>query len=264
MFAQERQQHILAELARLGRVEVPELAGSLGVSEDTVRRDLKALAARGYLQKTHGGAVALDPGRMAWTDRADLKSGAKASIGEVAAQLVESGQAVILDAGSTVLELARRLRVRPLNVLTNSLDIAALFTSEPDVKLSLTGGDWDARARYLVGASATETLARRRADWAFLGACAFHSSAGVTSVSEADAAVKRGMLEASDKTVVLADSSKAGQIAPYLVAPLPKLHAVVTDEASVARTLEDAGVRVLLATAASAERPPKSVFRVAK
>lgn len=248
MFSQERQQRILAELARLGRVEVVALAKVLGVSEDTVRRDLKVLAGRGHLQKTHGGAVAPAPGWMAWNDRADLRAEGKAGIGERAARLVGPGASVILDAGSTVLELARRLRVRPLTVLTNSLDIAAVFAAEPEVTLSLTGGDWDLRARFLVGASALDTLARRRADWAFLGACAFHPSAGLTSVSDADAAVKRAMLAAADRTVVLADGSKAGQIAPHLVAPLDRLHAIVTDEAAVAQTLTEAGVSVLLAS----------------
>ncbi|MFC4637706.1 DeoR/GlpR family DNA-binding transcription regulator [Deinococcus hohokamensis] len=259
MFAPERQHRILTELGRLGRVEVVELARSLGVSEDTVRRDLKALAARGYLQKTHGGAVALDPSRMAFHDRAGLKAEAKANIGAAAAQLVEPGQSVILDAGSTVLELARQLNVRPLTVLTNSLDIAAVFTAEPEVKLSLTGGDWDARARYLVGASALDTLSRRRADWAFLGACAFHSRAGVTSVSDADAAVKRAMVQAAEKTVVLADSSKAEQIAPHLVAPFSRLYAVVTDEAYVARALEESGAHVLLAQSGSG-RPDAEIL----
>ncbi|UQN09628.1 DeoR/GlpR family DNA-binding transcription regulator [Deinococcus sp. QL22] len=247
MFVPERQQYILNELARLGRVEVLDLAQNLGVSEDTVRRDLKALAARGYLQKTHGGAVALDPGRMAWVNRAELSGGAKASIGAVAAHLVEPGQSVLLDAGSTVFELARRLRVRPLTVLTNSLDIASIFASEPDVALSLTGGDWNVRSRYLTGASALETIGRRRTDWTFLGACAVHPFAGVTSVSEGDAAVKRAMLAVADRTVVLADHSKLGQIAPYSVAPLHQMYALVTDGSSWTDQLGAAGVQVLVA-----------------
>ncbi|WP_425145949.1 DeoR/GlpR family DNA-binding transcription regulator [Deinococcus sp.] len=247
MFAEERQQQILARLSQSGRVEVLELARALKVSEDTVRRDLRALEGRGYLHKTYGGAVALDPGHMTWKARADLKAGAKAGIAALAAPLVEAGQSLLLDAGSTVLELARRLHVRPLNVLTNSLDIAAVFAAEAGVQLSLTGGDWDVSARYLVGTQAVQTLAQRRADWAFLGACAFHPRAGVTSVSAADAAVKRAMILAADRVVVLADSSKAGQIAPYLVAPLGRLYALITDEASLAAPLEEAGLRVLLA-----------------
>ena len=102
MFSQERQRRILTELEQRGRVEVAELAGRFGVSEDTVRRDLKALAGRGYLHKTHGGAVALDPGRMSWAARADLMGDAKAAIGALAATLVQPGQTVLLDAGRVV------------------------------------------------------------------------------------------------------------------------------------------------------------------
>ena len=246
MFSQERQRRILSELEQRGRVEDAELAGRFGVSEDTVRRDLKALAGRGYLHKTHGGAVALDPGRMSWAARADLMGDAKAAIGALAATLVQPGQTVLLDAGSTVLEFARRLNVRPLNVVTNSLDIAALFAADEGVALSLTGGEWDRRSRYFTGVSTLELLASRRGDWAFLGACAVHPAAGLTSVAEPDAAVKRAMLASAERTVLLADSSKAGQIAPYLVAPLNGLYAVVTDDAALADTLAETGVRVLV------------------
>ena len=132
-----------------------------------------------------------------------------------------------------------------------SLDIASIFTAEPEVRLSLTGGDWDPKSRYLVGSDALHTLAHRRADWAFLGACAVHPVAGVTSVSEADAAVKRAMMASAERVVVLADSSKAGQIAPYLVAPLAQLYAFVTDDKALVKPLRAAGVQVILATETS-------------
>lgn len=247
MFAEERQQQILSRLAQQGRVEVADLAALMHVSEDTVRRDLKTLQARGYLQKTHGGAVALDTGRMAWSTRADLNARAKSAIGAAAARLVEAHQSVILDADSTIFELSRRLRVRPLSVLTNSLDIAAIFAAEPEVQLGLTGGDWHPDSRYLVGSDAVHALAQRRADWAFVGACAVHPGTGVTSVSQADAAVKRAMMASAERVVVLADASKLGQIAPYLVSPLAQLYALVTDDREFAASLEAAGVRVLLA-----------------
>jgi DeoR/GlpR family transcriptional regulator of sugar metabolism len=111
MFAEERRETIVAELTRHGRVEVAELALRLEVSEDTIRRDLRALQAQGYLQKTHGGAVALDTPHLAWSLRARVVPEAKANIGARAAQLVEPGQTVILDAGSTILEMARHLKL---------------------------------------------------------------------------------------------------------------------------------------------------------
>src|SRR3954454_16455799 len=127
MFAEERRKVILGLLTRDGRVEVSGLASQFGTSEDTIRRDLRDLAAQGFLQKTHGGAVALDVANLAWEARTHLQPAAKVSIGQAAAALVEPGQTVILDAGLTVLEMARQLSVEPLRVITNSLDIAQIM-----------------------------------------------------------------------------------------------------------------------------------------
>src|SRR6185295_4652010 len=109
MFAEERRKAILARLSREGRVEVPGLTAEFGVSEDTIRRDLRDLAAQGFLQKTHGGAVALDMPNLGWEARSQLLPATKARIGRAAAALVEPGQTLMLDAGLTVLELARQL-----------------------------------------------------------------------------------------------------------------------------------------------------------
>jgi DeoR/GlpR family transcriptional regulator of sugar metabolism len=242
MFAAERQDRILAELVAHGRVTVTALAAAQGVSEDTVRRDLKVLADRGYLQKTHGGAVALDPARMAWTARSDLHTEGKAAIGAAAAPLVSPGQTIFLDAGSTVQELARQLTTRPLTVITNSLDIAAVFADDRQVQLTVTGGDWQPDGRLLTGSATLAALAARRGDWAFLGACSIDPQVGVTAESDTDAQVKRAMAGAARHTVVLADRTKFGSISPYLVAPITDLYAVVTDDAAAADALRAAGL----------------------
>ena len=232
----------MTELVTDGRVTVTALAATLGVSEDTVRRDLKALADRGYLQKTHGGAVALDPARMGWTARSDLHTEGKAAIGAVAAPLVCAGQTVFLDAGSTVLELALQLKVRPLTVITNSLDVAAVFAADRQVKLTVTGGDWHPEGRLLAGSVALSALATRRGDWAFLGACSIDPEVGVTAQSDADAQVKRAMIIAVRHVVVLADRTKFGSISPYLAAPLTGLYAVATDDHAAAEALRAEGL----------------------
>lgn len=114
MFAEERQRRIVEELGRLGRVDVTDLAGSLGVSADTVRRDLRLLAGRGALRRAHGGAIAPDTARLPWAERVPVEPAAKTAIGRLAAGLVRAGNSLFLDAGSTVLQLARELTVRPL------------------------------------------------------------------------------------------------------------------------------------------------------
>lgn len=245
MFAQERRKQILAALTRAGRVEVPTLAARFAVSEDTVRRDLRDLAAQGFLQKTHGGAVALDVPSLAWEARAQVLPAAKAKIGEVAARLVEPEQTIILDAGLTVLELARHLSARPIKVITNSLDCANLLDGQAGVSVVVTGGEWDPIVRYLGGEHAAAAIAAYRADWVFLGTCALHPQGGMTAKHAQDATIKRAMLKSGLKAVLLADHSKFDQVAPHYVGPLEALHAVVTDETR--DWLAGSGVRVLLA-----------------
>lgn len=245
MFSQERQEQIRLELTRHGRVEVSELARRYGVSEHTVRRDLGVLAGRGLLQKTHGGAVALNTAHLDWNTRAETLPAAKERIGRAAAALVQPGQTVVVEAGSTTLALARHLTVRPLTVLTNSLDVAALFAGDDAVSLVVSGGVWDGRGRALRGADARETLSAYRADWTMLGTCALHPRTGATVTGEEDAAVKRAMAAAGLRTVVLADHSKRDQVAAHLVLPPERLDLVVTDQPWP--ELAALGVRVLVA-----------------
>lgn len=220
----------MGELTLTGRVEVAELSRRHGVSEHTIRRDLRALAERGFLQKTHGGAVALNTTRLDWKIRAKTLPAAKEHIGAAAARLVKPGQTVILEAGSTTLALARQLTARPLTVVTNSLDVAHVFDGLEDVKLVVLGGVWDARARVFRGVAAQHVLASYRADWTVLGACALHVSTGATVVGEEDATLKRAMAAAGLKTMVLADHSKRDQVAAHLVLATARLDLVVTDQ----------------------------------
>lgn len=230
MFAEERRKLILDDLTRTGRVEVATLAQHYAVSEDTIRRDLRELAEQGFLQKTHGGAVALDTAHMPWRVRTQLLPEAKTRIGQAAAALVEPHQTVILDAGLTTLELARHLTARPLTIVTNSFDIAALFVDDAEVELVLTGGVWNREDRHFSGPLAEAAIRRYRADWTFLGVCAVHPKAGITATYAPDAEVKRSMLECGVKVVLLADHCKFGQVVSHHVAPLQAIDLLLTDE----------------------------------
>ncbi|WKN48870.1 DeoR/GlpR family DNA-binding transcription regulator [Nocardioides sp. Arc9.136] len=247
VFASERQARVLQELHRRGKVEVTGLSALLGVSEDTVRRDLRTLAEAGHLQKTHGGAVALDPARMPFRTRADVAGAAKTAIATVAARLVEPGQTLFLDAGSSVLALAAALEVRPLQVVTNSLDVAALLEADEQVTLVLAGGRWDPHSRFFAGPTAVATLAAHRADWAFLGACALHPGVGATSVDPLDAEMKQTMAGAALRTVVLADATKHGSVAPHAVLGTDAIDVLVTEEVGDLEPWRLRGVDVLVA-----------------
>ncbi|HSI56175.1 MAG TPA: DeoR/GlpR family DNA-binding transcription regulator [Ideonella sp.] len=234
-FTAERQASILALLKEQGRVEVLEVARLMQVSEHTVRRDLLALQKQGVLQRTHGGAIALDTVRADLPTRAGVAPQAKAAIGRAAVALIKPGQTLILDAGSTNLAFAQALvqasGVRPLTVITNSLDIAQVFTGDPQVQLMLTGGSWQPDSRALWGPAAEAMLQHCRADWAVPGACALHAEQGVTASDEADAALKRLMVSRSLKTLVLGDKSKQGGVGPFLVAEWGSVDTLVTDQA---------------------------------
>jgi len=244
-FGEERRARTLKLLQEKGRVEVLDLARMMGVSEHTIRRDLLELQAQGALHKTHGGAVALDTARLDFAARAGVLAQAKEAIGRAAAALIEPGQTVIIDAGSTSLGLARALSVRPLTVITNSLDVAALFEGEAGVQLVLTGGTWHPQARALWGPAARDMLLQCRADWAVPGTCSVDLAMGATVTDEADAATKRAMVAAAARTMVLADHSKQDNVSPFVVAPWRAVHTLVSDHPWP--EVEALGVRVVVA-----------------
>ncbi len=234
-FAQERQAQIAETLRSDGRVEVGALAGDYGVSEDTIRRDLRLLASRGLIQKTHGGAVALFTNALPMSARVDVRAAPKRAIAREALARVHAHQTLFIDGGSTTLALAQLLAEpgapRPLTIITAAFDVAALFAGDPSVHLVLAGGTWSHESREFFGEQAQSTIRSHRADWAFLGACALHPRAGLTSTLKGDAQVKRAMIESAATVAVLADASKHDMVSPYAVSELREIDLVVTDNA---------------------------------
>jgi DeoR/GlpR family transcriptional regulator of sugar metabolism len=234
-FAEERQSAIADALRRTGRVEVSALASLHGVSEDSIRRDLRVLAARGLVQKTHGGAISLHVGAMEAAQRAEVMVFAKSAIGRAAAAKVQAHQSIFVDSGTTALAVARELCAagapRPLTIITASIDVAWMFSGEPAVKLVLAGGEWAHDTRSFFGPQTEATIRSHRADWAFLGACAVHPRLGLSCSQVGDAQTKRAMLASSVKCVLLADASKFDLIQPELVAELSQMDLVITDSA---------------------------------
>lgn len=235
LFAGARQQEIAEALRSAGRVQVGALAARYGVSEDTIRRDLRALAARGLVQKTHGGAVALNTPLLPAQERLSLLTATKQAIAQAAAAWVQPHQTLFIDAGSTTLALARALReapvLRPLTVVTHALDVMLTLADEPQIRLVLAGGLWLPEQRIFGGPQAARTLADWRADIAFLGACALHPRTGLTATVPDEAPVKRAMVDGAALRIVLGDHSKLDQIAPCAVAGLDEVDRVISDRA---------------------------------
>lgn len=232
-FAEERQNAIARVLREAGRVEVSALAALYQVSEDSIRRDLRLLAARGLVQKTHGGAIALHLGAMPMAQRSDVKASAKRAIGRAAAARVQAHQTLFIDSGTTALALARALGAadapRPLTIVTAALDVALLFCGDAKVTLVLAGGEWAHETRAFFGPLAETAIRAHRADWAFVGACAVHPRLGLSASHRGDALLKRAMLECALQRVLLADASKFELVQPQLVAGLDQVDVIVTD-----------------------------------
>lgn len=229
MTTAQRHQAIIDLLAAEGRITVTNLAVRLEVSDDTVRRDLSVLQSEGVLSKVHGAAVALDVPSMAKGPRGRVLGPVKRALGASAAALVRPGMTLMLDAGQTMVALAAALPDFELTVITHSLDAAVVLAERPLVRLIVVGGVWNRRQRLFEGPSAEAAVASCRADLAFLGACSIDLVKGVTATDAGDAEVKRAMIAASARRILVADHTKVVGIQPWFVAPLSSFELFLTD-----------------------------------
>jgi DeoR/GlpR family transcriptional regulator of sugar metabolism len=230
MLTAERRRAILTRLERDGKVVASELVAALGVSEDTVRRDLRELAAGGHVQRVHGGALPPPPAAASFAQRLHVAPEAKAHLAEAALPLLDGANVLLLDGGTTALELARRLPPdRECTVLTNAPPVAAALASHPCAEVVLIGGRLLKDAQVTVGSAAVDALRQVRADACVLGICSLHPELGVTVTDHDEAHVKRAMVEASAEVIALATAEKLNTASPWLVAPLADVTYLVTD-----------------------------------
>lgn len=232
MYAQERQQRIMALAQSSGRVEVAALAAELEVAPETVRRDLTVLERHGRLRRVHGGAIPVE--RLGFEPtlqrRSEVLVAEKARIAEAAVALVPEEGTILLDAGTTTSRIAEILPTdRELTVVTNSIAVAAIVAARPTLQLYVIGGRVRGRTQASVGEWATQALAGIHVDVAFLGTNGLSVSHGLTTPDQAEAATKRAMVTAARRAVVVTDSSKVGVDHFFRFAELSDLDTVVTD-----------------------------------
>jgi DeoR/GlpR family transcriptional regulator of sugar metabolism len=247
MLAAERRHEILARLDRDGRVVVAELVSGLGVSEDTVRRDLHELSALGLLHRVHGGALASPPVALPFERRLELGHDEKAALAAAAVPLVESARTLVIDGGTTALEVARRLPAAWNGVVvTNAPPVAAALAAHPRAEVVLVGGRLLKDQQVAVGPAAVDAFRALRADACILGVCSFDPAAGVTTLDEDEAHVKRAMIACSGEVVALATSDKLHTTSPWVVAPLDEIDYLVTDgDRAATRAFAAAGTTVV-------------------
>jgi DeoR/GlpR family transcriptional regulator of sugar metabolism len=229
-FSSERQAAILARLDRDGRVVSATLAGELGVSPDSIRRDLQELEAAGALQRVHGGAIRPPAGTPAFLERLEEDDPGKVLVGRRAAGLIEDDQLVVIGGGTTALELAHALR-RDLRatVLTSSPDVALALRRHPGVTVDVLGGRLDRASQTLTGADTVQQLRRVRPDVCVVSPCWVDPELGVTLRERAEAQVVEAMIERSRRVIAIATAAKLGAGGPYVVAETGRLDVLVTD-----------------------------------
>jgi DeoR family fructose operon transcriptional repressor len=251
MVAEERRARLL-ELIRLrGFASLPELAEALAVSESTVRRDVDALEQSGAARRTHGGVLYAGPTPKIphFEARQSMNWEKKRAIARRAAQCIEEGDTVLLDGGSTTYELARELVGRVLQVVTNSLPVANLFTGSDGVDLVFIGGYLHGRTGVTLGPYANQMLEQLNVRRAVLSVAGVNVQ-GYYNSNLLLVETERAMMKAADEVIVVADSTKFGRSSLALLCPLADVDRVVVDSqiSPVWRErLEQAGVEVIVA-----------------
>ena len=251
MLTTHRKQAILAALQRDGQVIAKTLSDAFGVSEDTVRRDLRELAAEGLLQRVHGGALPASAAMGDFVQRQDIHMGVKRAIAARAASMILPGQVVILDGGTTCVEMARCLPpALAATVVTHSPSVAVALAAHPRIEVVLIGGRLFKHSVVTVGAAAVEALARIRADTYFMGVTGVHPTEGFSTGDLEEAHMKRALAARAADVVVLASTEKLGAASPYVIGGIDMAQSVVVDDAApdtLRRALAQAGVSVVVA-----------------
>lgn len=253
MYAPERHQEILSRARTEGRVDVAALAAALDVTAETIRRDLTALERHGQLRRVHGGAIPVE--RLGFEPGLNTRDATMAAekrrIAQTAVQELPAEGAILLDAGTSTARLAEILPTdRELTVVTNALPIAITLAARPNLTVLTVGGRVRGRTLAAVDQWALRVLAETFVDVAFVGTNGLTIERGLSTPDVAEAAVKRAMLQAARRVVVLADHTKFGNDCFASFGDLDQIDTVITDNAldpEIANQFERAGVKLVLA-----------------
>jgi DeoR/GlpR family transcriptional regulator of sugar metabolism len=245
----ERKAFILEVLRRDQRVVAKTLSQELGLSEDTIRRDLRELAVDGLLQRVHGGALPTSPATADMRQRWQVANDSKDTVARIAAALVRPGQVLILDGGTTAVRLARHLpRDLKATVVTHSASVAVELANHETIEVELIGGRLFKHSVVAVGTAAAEAIARIRADIFFMGVTGVHAELGLTTGDAEEAAIKRALSRQAAETIVLASREKLGAASPFLVMPFHEIDSLVVEPDTpdeILRSFQDIGPAIV-------------------
>jgi DeoR/GlpR family transcriptional regulator of sugar metabolism len=251
MLTSQRKKAILDALGRDGQVLAAELSARFEVSEDTVRRDLRELAAEGLLQRVHGGALPASPATAPFARRREMESEAKRRIAKKAADMIAPGQVVIVDGGTTSALLVAQLPANlAATIVTHSPSVAVALAEHAAVEVVLIGGRLFKHSIVTVGAAAVEAMSHINADLYFMGVTGVHPDAGLSTGDFEEAHIKRALAARAAETVVLASAAKLSAASAYRIGGIELAQTIIVEESADAKLIgpfEHAGVTVVKA-----------------
>lgn len=255
MLSEERLDALTEFLEQNTLGNLAELAHLLGVSVNTVRRDLDKLEQQGRVRRTRGGALYTKPTDLEppWAIRWREHTHEKELIAAAAARLIHQDETILLDSGSTTLYLAKQLcRAQRITVVTASLPVMWKLGDNPNINLVALGGEYYHRERYFHGPSCERELEQLRADKLFLGISSIEGGHGLSEVHYTEVPLKQAMMRISREHIILCDGSKVGRTSPFRLCAVSDADLLVTDSSAAPAALEElrqAGLKVLVADA---------------
>jgi DeoR family transcriptional regulator, aga operon transcriptional repressor len=251
----ERRMIIINKLTDSHQVYVSELSNEFGVSEVTIRNDLKNLEKKKILIRARGGAINMEPevgyDRLLW-EKDKINSREKHKIGIAAAALIKDSDTVIIDSGTTTLEVVKNIssKITSLTIITNALNIANQVVLNQNFNLIIPGGNLRKNSLSLVGSLAEKSLKNFYVDKVFIGVDGFDTQHGISTPNIDEAHLNQVMIEIAKEVIVVADSSKFMRRSLAFICAINRIHTVVTDNGIRSidkKILEDAGVKVIIA-----------------
>jgi len=238
MLTAQRKQLIIERLKQDGQIIAKNLAQELGTSEDTIRRDLRELAATGKLQRVHGGALPASEAVGDLRVREQVSVQDKIELGRAGAAMIKPGQVVILDGGTTSIQIARHLNPElKATVVTHSPNVAVELAAHRHVEIIMLGGRLFRHSMVNTGAAMIDAASRLRADLFFMGVTGVHPQAGLSTGDAEEASVKRFLIERAAETVVLASAEKLMAASPFVIATLTELALLIVPANTEEKTM---------------------------
>jgi len=248
---EERKSMILKRVNESGRVLANAVATEFGVSEDSIRRDLRELSEAGLVQRFHGGAARSSSSFRSFQQRAKDETAGKKAVAAVAAERIAANSTMLLDSSTTVLEFVRALPVNlQMRIITSSPDIASAALDHPLCEVILLGGTLNRFTRSVIGQSPLAEVQLMHVDYCVLGACAIDESLTLRAENYEDAHLKLAMSRASNEVMLLATAEKLLKQAPFAIAPISAISTLITDrtaDPSIVERIRGVGVEVVIA-----------------